>query len=186
MWGGDGLMSRPDLSWLREAVGLGTVFNAIVAQPIPTAGSSSSRSTGDTARGGPHVAPGTPCACASPRASHPRDEPPDGLSLHNVLSGTVSAVHADPAFNHVVVQLAVGRVLLLAEVTRDAVQRLGVSVGMDLYALIKSVSVELVAPGSQAGSYVGRVLFSRPGTVAGLQSKTRPTYRNQQDLVQPI
>jgi molybdopterin-binding protein len=47
----------------------------------------------------------------------------------------------------VVVQLAVGRVLLLAEVTRDAVQRLGVAVGTDLYALIKSVSVELVAPG---------------------------------------
>ena len=54
---------------------------------------------------------------------------PEGLSLHNVLSGTVSAVHADPAFDHVIVQIAVGRVLLLAEVTRDAVGRLGIGGG---------------------------------------------------------
>ena len=45
---------------------------------------------------------------------------PEGLSLHNVLPGTVSAIHADPAFDHVIVQIAVGGVLLLAEVTRDA------------------------------------------------------------------
>ena len=39
-----------------------------------------------------------------------------------------------------VVQLAVGRVLLLAEVTRDAIERLKIEVGSELYALIKSVS----------------------------------------------
>ena len=32
---------------------------------------------------------------------------PEGLSLHNALSGTVSAINADPAFDHVVVQIAV-------------------------------------------------------------------------------
>ncbi len=34
---------------------------------------------------------------------------PEGLSLHNVLPGTVSAIHVDPAFEHVIVQIAVGR-----------------------------------------------------------------------------
>jgi len=72
---------------------------------------------------------------------------PAGLSLHNVLPAVVTAVHADPAFEPVVVQLAVGRVTLLAEVTRDAVDRLGIAVGQNLYALIKSVSIELLAQG---------------------------------------
>ena len=58
----------------------------------------------------------------------------------------VTAVHADPAFETVVVQLTVGGVALLAEVTRDAVGRLGIEAGQRLHALIKSVSVELLAP----------------------------------------
>ena len=57
-------------------------------------------------------------------------------------------VHADAAFETIVVQLAVGRVVLLAEVTRDAVTRLGINVGQRLHALIKSVSIELLAPQS--------------------------------------
>jgi molybdopterin-binding protein len=44
-----------------------------------------------------------------------------------------------------VVQLAVGGVVLLAEVTRDAVSRLAIDVGQRLHALIKSVSIELLA-----------------------------------------
>ncbi|MGH8637614.1 MAG: TOBE domain-containing protein, partial [Burkholderiales bacterium] len=70
---------------------------------------------------------------------------PDGLSLHNVLTGTVSAVHAEPAIDQVVVQIAVGNLLLLAEVTRDAVDRLSIAVGSRLHALIKSVSIEVQA-----------------------------------------
>ena len=38
-------------------------------------------------------------------------------------------IHEDPAFDHVIVQIAVGRVLLLAEVTRDAIGRLGITEG---------------------------------------------------------
>ena len=34
--------------------------------------------------------------------------------------------------------------LLLAEVTRDAVANLGIAVGVPLYALIKSVSLEVL------------------------------------------
>ena len=35
------LMSRPDLSWLREAVGLGSVFDAVVGRTMPIAASPS-------------------------------------------------------------------------------------------------------------------------------------------------
>jgi molybdate transport system ATP-binding protein len=75
---------------------------------------------------------------------------PTGLSLHNVLSGTVSAIHADTAFDAVIVQLTVGRLLLLAEVTRDAVTKLDIHVGHRLHALVKSVSIELLAPDMNA------------------------------------
>jgi molybdopterin-binding protein len=45
--------------------------------------------------------------------------------------------------DQVVVQLAVGGLLLLAEVTRDAVARLQIAPGKRLYALIKSVSMRV-------------------------------------------
>jgi molybdate transport system ATP-binding protein len=69
---------------------------------------------------------------------------PEGLSLHNNLAGTVSSVHADPQSDHVIVQIAVGRVRVLAEVTRDATAKLGIVVGMPLFALIKSVSLDVL------------------------------------------
>jgi molybdate transport system ATP-binding protein len=67
---------------------------------------------------------------------------PEGLSLHNVLRGTVAAIHVDPAFEHVIVQLRIGAALLLAEVTADAVARLQLTAGSPVHALIKSVSIE--------------------------------------------
>ncbi|HUE86542.1 MAG TPA: TOBE domain-containing protein, partial [Vicinamibacterales bacterium] len=78
---------------------------------------------------------------------------PRGLSLHNVLSGVVSAMHGDASADHVIVQIAVGEVRLLAEVTRDAVAQLGIVTGMPLHALIKSVSLEVLA--SQAPATQG-------------------------------
>ena len=72
-----------------------------------------------------HVATGTTVRVRVPaREVILATREPEGLSLHNALAGTVSAIHADPAFDHVIVQIAVGRVLLLAEVTRDAIARL--------------------------------------------------------------
>jgi molybdopterin-binding protein len=67
----------------------------------------------------------------------------------------VSAIHADAAFDAVIVQLTVGRLLLLAEVTRDAVEKLDIQVGHRLHALIKSVSIELLAPDMNAGEAPG-------------------------------
>ena len=70
---------------------------------------------------------------------------PDALSLHNILPGTVSAIHVDAGSDHAIVQVAVGRLLLLAQVTRDAIVRLNLVVGMPVYALIKSVSIDVLA-----------------------------------------
>lgn len=147
------LMSRPGLSWLREAVGLGSVFDATVTRLDRDRGLIELRFDGGTllapARHGD--------VNAAVRVRIPAREvvlatsAPSGLSLHNVLAGTVTDIHADAAFETIVVQLTVGRVELLAEVTRDAVSRLGMNVGQPLHALIKSVSIELLASDPNSG-----------------------------------
>jgi molybdate transport system ATP-binding protein len=71
-------------------------------------------------------------------------ERPSGLSLHNTLPAVVRAVEHDAGSPQSVVQLAVGSATLLAEVTRDAVHTLQIAPGRALFALIKSVSVELL------------------------------------------
>ncbi len=140
------LMSRPDLSWLREAVGLGAVFDASVARRWPDRGLVELAFEGGTLLAADRdLAMGTNVRVRIPaREVILATREPEGVSLHNVLSGTVSAIHADPAFDHVIVQVAVGRVLLLAEVTRDAIGRLRLAVGMPVHALIKSVSIDLL------------------------------------------
>ena len=140
------LMSRPDVPWLREAVGLGSVFEARVGRRHPERGlveltfDGGALLASDRALGA-----GTTVRVRIPaREVILATREPDGLSLHNALSGTVSALSADPAFDHVIVQIAIGRVFLLAEVTRDAIDRLGIGVGTRLYALIKSVSIGVI------------------------------------------
>lgn len=139
------LTSRPDLAWLREGLGLGSVFDAVVGRV-------------DTARGLVELAfDGGTLLAAEPSLSTgmrvrlriparevvlARDAP-EGLSLHNALEGTVSAMSVDPATDHAIVQLTVGAVRLLAEVTRDAVSRLDITSGRRLFALVKSVSLDL-------------------------------------------
>ena len=140
------LMSRPDLSWLREAVGLGSVFDAVVGRTYSGRGLVELTFDGGTLlatdRG---VAAGTTVRVRIPaREVILATREPEGLSLHNVLSGTVSDLHAEPGFDHVIVQIAVGGVRLLAEITRDAVARLDLTTGTKTHALIKSVSIEWV------------------------------------------
>ncbi len=141
------LMSRPDLSWLREAVGLGAVLDAVVSRALPGRGLVELAFDGGTLVSADRGL----TAGAAVRVRIPAREvilatrAPDGLSLHNVLSGTVTAIHADPAFDHVIVQIGVGRLRLLAEVTGDAITRLDLSVGRVVHALIKSVSIDILA-----------------------------------------
>jgi molybdate transport system ATP-binding protein len=142
------LMSRPDLTWLRDAVGLGSVFDAEVARMLVARGLLELSFKGGTLLTPIRdVGTGTKVRVRIPArevilASHP----PQGLSLHNMLAGTVSAIHAEEAFDQVMVQVAIGDIRLLAEVTSDAVARLGLATGVQVYALIKSVSIDVIAP----------------------------------------
>jgi molybdate transport system ATP-binding protein len=142
------LTSRPDLPWLRAAVGLGSVFEARIARRDPQRGLLELTFDGGVLLASDRaIASGTLVRLRiAARDVILANAEPHGLSLHNALSATVSAVTADHPDDHVVVQLVVGRVLLLAEVTRDAIARLGISVGARVYALIKSVSIDVVAP----------------------------------------
>jgi molybdate transport system ATP-binding protein len=150
------LMSRADLSWIREAIGLGSVFEARVARRDAASGL-----TELTFDGGALFAADRALEVgATVRVRIAAREvilaamAPDGLSVHNVLAGTVSATHRDSAFERVVVQLAVGGLLLLAEVTPDAIDRLDITIGRRIYALIKSVSIDCVGGGASASTVV--------------------------------
>jgi len=140
------LTSRPDLPWLRESIGLGSVFNARVARRDAERGLLALSFDGGTLVASEHaLGIGTRVRVRiAARDVILATSEPQGLSLHNALPGTVSAVNADRALDHVVVQVAVGGVLLLAEVTRDAVARLGITAGTRLYALVKSVSIGVI------------------------------------------
>ena len=141
------LMSRPDLPWLGDAFGLGAVFDATVTRTFADRGLVELGFDGGTLLAADRApAPGTVVRVRVPaREVILATRQPDGLSLHNILPGTVSAIHADAGSDHAIVQIAVGRLLLLAQVTRDAVARLHLVVGMPVYALIKSVSIDVLA-----------------------------------------
>ena len=140
------VLTRPDLSWLGEAVGLGSVFDATVARTNTDRGLAELSFDGGMLQTSPVDA----AVGASVRVRIPSREiilatrAPEGLSLHNVLAGTVSAVHRDLATNHAIVQIMVGRTALLAEITPDAVVKLNLAPGLDVFALIKSVAIDVV------------------------------------------
>jgi len=137
------LTSRPDLPWLRDA-GLGSVFDARVVATHPGRGLVELAFDGGTL-----LTASAPLADGSSVRVRiaARDvilatTAPGGLSLHNVLAGTVSGIERGDA-DHVVVQVTVGGEQFLAEVTTDAVDRLPVVVGRPIYALVKSVAVDV-------------------------------------------
>ncbi len=68
-------------------------------------------------------------------------EPPQGISIQNVLRGRIAAI--DSGSNGIVdVTIAVGAVMLRSRVTRRAVDQLALAPGLDVYALIKAVSLD--------------------------------------------
>jgi molybdate transport system ATP-binding protein len=138
--------SRPDLNGIGEVAGAGAVFDATVTRI------DAGRGLADlTFDGGRLVAPDAGLTVdGRVRVRVPaRDvilasEVPAGLSLHNALPAIVTAVTHDERSHHAIVQLGIGNERLLAEVTRDAVERLSIREGQALHALIKSVSLQVL------------------------------------------
>jgi molybdate transport system ATP-binding protein len=141
--------SRVDLPGLQQAAGLGTVFEAVVSRVLTDRGLAELTFDGGLLLApDPSLTPGAHVRVRIPA----RDvilaaEAPARVSLHNVLGGIVSEVAVHPRGEHAIVQLAIGSVRLLAEVTHDAVLQLGIQEGTELHALIKSVSLEVRSAG---------------------------------------
>ncbi len=71
-------------------------------------------------------------------------KPPDAISLHNIVPGTVRRIAEQAAQRTVLVEIALPSGGLLARVTPDAIVRLGLSPGAPVLALIKSTSIEVL------------------------------------------
>ena len=139
------LTSRPDVPFLRDAVGLGSVFDAVVTRVDAERGLAALSFGG----GELFVPARAGMAGTTVRVRIPAREvilavgPPQGLSLHNVLVGSIAAIHAEPTSDLVVVRIQVGDEFVLSEVTRDAMNRLHLAVHQRVCALIKSVSIDV-------------------------------------------
>jgi molybdate transport system ATP-binding protein len=70
--------------------------------------------------------------------------PPDAISLHNIVPGTVRRITDDTVRRSVVVEIGLPEGGLLSRVTPDAVVRLGLAPGSPVLALIKSTSIEVL------------------------------------------
>jgi molybdate transport system ATP-binding protein len=71
-------------------------------------------------------------------------KPPEAISLHNIVSGTVGQIIQESVRRSVLVEIGVPSGTLLARVTPDAVVRLGLAPGSPVLALIKSTSIEVL------------------------------------------
>jgi molybdate transport system ATP-binding protein len=72
--------------------------------------------------------------------------PPEAISLHNIIPGTVRRIAEDSVRRSVIVEVGLADGGLLSRVTPDAVVRLGLAPGTAVLALIKSTSIEVLAP----------------------------------------
>lgn len=70
--------------------------------------------------------------------------PPEAISLHNIVPGTVRRIAGDAVRHSVIVEIGLPSGGLLSRVTADAVVRLGLSPGEPVLALIKSTSIEVL------------------------------------------
>ncbi len=69
---------------------------------------------------------------------------PQGISVHNVIAGTVHGIVQDPGRHASMVEVALDGAGLLARVTPDAVARLGLVPGAPVLALVKSMAIEVL------------------------------------------
>jgi molybdate transport system ATP-binding protein len=71
-------------------------------------------------------------------------EQPSLTSAHNVVAGRVRAITQEPTRHETLVEVALDHESLLARVTPDAIELLGLARGREIVALIKSVSIEIL------------------------------------------
>ena len=69
---------------------------------------------------------------------------PQGISVHNIIAGTVHGIVQDPGRHAAMVEVALDGAGLLARVTPDAVVRLGLMPGASVLALVKSMAIEVL------------------------------------------
>ncbi|MGH7154533.1 MAG: molybdenum ABC transporter ATP-binding protein, partial [Acetobacteraceae bacterium] len=69
---------------------------------------------------------------------------PQGISVHNIVSGRVGRIVDDPSRHAALVEVALDGTGLLARVTPDAVARLGLRAGVEVLALVKSMAIEVL------------------------------------------
>jgi molybdate transport system ATP-binding protein len=74
------------------------------------------------------------------------NETPRGISVHNILPGTVRNISIDTEHHAALVEIALDEATaLLARITPDAVIRLGLQPGTPTLALIKSMAMDVLA-----------------------------------------
>jgi molybdate transport system ATP-binding protein len=69
---------------------------------------------------------------------------PQGISVHNVIPGVVHGITQDPRRHAALVEVSLDGAGLVARVTPDAVQKLGLRQGTPVMALVKSMAVEVL------------------------------------------
>jgi molybdate transport system ATP-binding protein len=70
---------------------------------------------------------------------------PQGISVHNVVAGTVRGIITEQDRHGALVEVMLDGGGLLARVTPDAVARLGLAAGRPVLALVKSMAIEVLA-----------------------------------------
>ena len=69
---------------------------------------------------------------------------PEGISVHNIVAGTVGRVVPDPSRYGAMVEVGLDGAGMLARVTPDAVARLHLAPGLPVLALVKSMAIEVL------------------------------------------
>ena len=72
--------------------------------------------------------------------------PPQGISTRNVLAGTLVEVNAEADTAYAETLVDIGGARLRARLTRKAADELGLAPGAEVYALIKSISLDRIVP----------------------------------------
>lgn len=72
--------------------------------------------------------------------------PPEDVSIHNILPCRLAAILPAATPQEVFLRLDCGGAVLLARVLREAVGRLGLTCGMALFALVKSIAFDQARP----------------------------------------